>query len=129
MSPATPPTGRNQPGGAAGGEPEGGETWGVGGITTIWFGGTREGALAPDAFQLGKYDIFTTTGLPTWLTSKERWSSAELMLDTTGGSSTGTRGVSRARGPSRGPPAGVTGGFPRASRGTAARGQDLGPLA
>src|SRR5204862_4097126 len=34
------------------------------------FGVTRYGPLAPSTFQFGKYDVFTSTGVPTWSTSK-----------------------------------------------------------
>src|SRR5881394_1173229 len=64
------------------------------GITTIWLGVTRYGPLAPSAFQLGKYDAFTSTGLPTVSTSKEMRLSSVRMSLTVGGESTGTRGGS-----------------------------------
>src|SRR5205823_1956093 len=38
-------------------------------------GATRQGPLAPEAFQLGKYDVFTSTGVPGRSTSKEMRSS------------------------------------------------------
>src|SRR3954447_9564604 len=39
-------------------------------MTTMKFGVTRYGPSAPSTFQLGKYDVFTRTGVPTWSTSK-----------------------------------------------------------
>src|SRR5271170_7492090 len=41
------------------------------GITTIRFGLTRYGPVAPVACQRGKYEIFTRTGTPTRLTWNE----------------------------------------------------------
>src|SRR6185436_15618610 len=52
------------------------------GTTTIRFGVNRHGPLAPDAFQFGKYDDFTTTGTPMRSTSKEMRSSVARMRET-----------------------------------------------
>ena len=65
-------------------------TWVEVGITTMRFGVTRHGPLAPHAFQLGKYEAFTTTGEPTLSTSKVIRLSDVLMLLTLAGS-TGMR--------------------------------------
>ena len=48
-------------------------------MTTIRLGATRQGPLAPVACQLGKYDVFTSTGDPVWSTSKLIRSSVVLM--------------------------------------------------
>src|SRR3954469_16250311 len=40
------------------------------GTTTMKFGVARYGPSAPLTRQFGKYDVFTSTGLPTWSTSK-----------------------------------------------------------
>src|SRR5262245_19964699 len=45
-------------------------------------GATRYGPSAPDAFQLGKYDALTSTGLPTWSTSNEILLSPVSMFET-----------------------------------------------
>src|SRR4051794_32352381 len=70
-------------------------------MTTIWLGVTRHGPLAPEACQLGKYDIFTRTGWPTRSTSKEIRSSFCTMLVTLTGV-TGSRGGSTAAPSTRG---------------------------
>ena len=48
------------------------------GTTTIRFGASRYGPFAPVTFQFGKYDSFTSTGLPISETSKEILSTVEL---------------------------------------------------
>src|SRR3954454_22877830 len=44
-------------------------------MTTIRVGATRYGPSPPEIFQLGKYDAFTNTGVPTLSTSNEMRSS------------------------------------------------------
>src|SRR5205814_162809 len=48
-------------------------------MTTIRLGVTRHGPLAPEVFQFGKYDAFTSTGDPGRSTSKEIRSSPVRM--------------------------------------------------
>src|SRR4051794_41135122 len=99
-------------------------------MTTIWLGETRYGPLAPVAFQLGKYDAFTSTGLPIWSTSKVMRLSAVLIPETTGGLLIGTRGVSTPSVPGADPGGrAVVGALPRGVTGTAARFHSFGPLA
>src|SRR2546421_11085181 len=61
-------------------------------MTTIWLGVTRYGPLAPSARQFGKYDAFTSTGLPTVSTSNEMLLSVVLMPLMRGWSAIGVRG-------------------------------------
>src|SRR3954468_5851065 len=66
-------------------------------MTTMKLGVTRHGPLAPETFQLGKYDVLTSTGTPVRLTSNDTRSSDVRMRETRvdptaclGGSSTVT---------------------------------------
>src|SRR5882757_5947405 len=55
------------------------------GTTTIRLGASRYGPFAPDTFQLGKYDSFTSTGFPISDTSKEIVSTVLCTFDTCAG--------------------------------------------
>src|SRR5207253_10801432 len=57
------------------------------------FGVTRHGPRAPDAFQFGKYEVFTRTGDPVRSTSNEMRSSLVRIRLTRAGA-TRTRGAS-----------------------------------
>ena len=50
------------------------------GTTTMKFGITRYGPVAPEATQFGKYDVLTTTGTPTRSTVKVMSVFVSLML-------------------------------------------------
>ncbi len=81
-------------------------SWRVG-TTTIRLGVTRQGPSAPCACQLGKYETFTSTGVPSVLTWKfSDWSptrTSETVVGATG--TTGARAPGRTRGQRAGPPA------------------------
>ncbi len=65
------------------------------GTTTIKLGANRYGPSAPDTFQLGKYDSFTSTGLPISDTSKEILSTVVCTFETWAGAT--ARGFAFAR--------------------------------
>ena len=77
------------------------------GTTTIMFGPTRYGPLAPVTSQLGKNDVRTNTGVPTLSTSKDIESRYTVRFDTlaTGVATSGAGDVSfrDTRGQSAGP--------------------------
>jgi hypothetical protein len=52
------------------------------GTTTIWLGDTRYGPVAPETFQFGKYEAFTSTGLPVRSTWNEMDRSVVTTLET-----------------------------------------------
>src|SRR5690606_3614001 len=61
------------------------------GTTTMKLGATRYGPSAPSTRQFGKYDIFTSTGLPTRSTSNETLSSSTTTSLTSAGSTRRSR--------------------------------------
>src|SRR5256885_7957564 len=65
-------------------------------MTTIRLGATRQGPLAPVACQLGKYDVFTSTGDPVRSTSKLIRSSLVLIPLTCAGATVRAGGFGSA---------------------------------
>jgi hypothetical protein len=58
------------------------ETWRVCGTTTMRLGETRQGPLAPEAFQRGKYETLTSMGTPILSTEKLIFDSDVVTFDT-----------------------------------------------